>query len=161
MAAITVQETHAASQISSLLSAFGPNVTGNYTTLNISTVQSPVTAFITAFTFNNVLPYEPEGFLFTLNTSPLTGFPVRLTNTGFALSLSAQVGEAALGVFAGTLVLTLSAQCLSSSGATNGTSTVVDTPSATLTFQLTAVNLPFNNQPSQDRFRRLHVLGYV
>lgn len=159
MAAITFTATTAGSTILPLVSAFGPSVTGNYSTLALATTQSPVTAFITSFTFQNAIAYEPEGVIWLLNTAPLTGGAVRLTNTGFSLALSATVGEAALGVYTSTLTLTLCAQCLS--GAGNGVNTVVDTPSAAFTFSLTAVNLPFNGYVSRDRFRRLYALGYI
>lgn len=159
MAAITLSAALGASTILSSLSAFGPNVTGNYSALSLLTLQSPVTCFITSISFQNAIAYNPDGPIWLLDTTLLTGGAARITNSGITPLLSAKVVESALGVFTSTLTLNLCAQCLS--GAGNGVNTVVDTPSAAFTFSLTAVNLPFHNQVSQDRYRRLWVLGYV
>jgi hypothetical protein len=145
------------STINKSLSAFGPNASGIYDGLTIGfTTTSPVTTFITGYTFNNVTPYEPEGACWTLDATNLASLPLKVTNTGFTLGLSAQVGETAVGNFAATLVITLSSTCL-----IEGIPATVSNTTQTLTFPITAVNLPYHGQPSYDRFRRLWLGGYI
>ena len=160
MAAITLSAFTGTATINPFLSAFGPNQSGVYDNITIQTVQSPVTAFITAVSFLNPKPYENEPAIWTLLTNNLSAFPITVTSTGFGLGISgftASVGAGSLGVQTAVLTLTLSSTCLSGAGL--GSNTVVDTPIQTLSFPLTAVNLPYNNALCYDRFRRQWLQG--
>ena len=161
MATITIQETHTASTCVNFLSAFGPNISKNYNTLKLSTVQSPVTAIITDYVFSSPNPFG-DGPVFTLPASGIGTCPITIhdatPNTAYPTWLIATVKESALGVISGTLALTLSATCLSGAA---GTRTTVTNTSQTLTFTLTAVNKPFGNQISEDFHRRQRLLGII
>ncbi len=166
MALITLSAYTGAATINPYLSAFGPDQSGVYDAITIKTVTSPVTAFITAYNFTNAQPYENESAIWTLSAGAFSTLPLNVTSTGFTLGLSgftATVGEGALGVQTALLNFTLSAFALSSyTGSLSAqlvSSVSVDTVSQTLTFPLTAVNLPYNNRLCQDRFRRQWLAG--
>ncbi len=158
MATINITESHTGSTISNLLSAFGPNVTSTYSTLKLQTTQSPVTAYVTSYSFFS--PSESDdGKVFTLSPSGIGIVPVKITTAGTApIILTASVRESTKGPQTATLSLTLSAACLSGAA---GTNTLVSNTSQSITFTLTAVNLPFGNQISKDFFRRQRLMGII
>lgn len=159
LSTITVSSS-AGSTISHKLSAFGPNLTQAYDSLQVFTTQSPVTAFITSYAFANTQGYhEAEGNIFTIASPAFGTLPAKLTNTGLTLGLSAFVGACAKGVHTGNLVITLSSQALS--GVSPVSAVGVATVNQTISFPLTAVNLPYHHHLCKARFDRLRNNGSI
>ena len=160
LSTITVT-TSAGTAITQKLSAFGPNLTQAYNNLQIYTVQSPVTAFVTSYAFQNVQGYHAaEGNVFTIAPAAFGTLPAKLTNSGLTLALTASVGQCAYGVHTGSLLVTLSSQALS--GASGSVSAVgVATTTQTISFPLTAINLPYHHHLCRKRFDRLRHNGSI
>lgn len=140
-------------------SAFGPNASGVWTNLILKTTQTPVTAFVTAYTFNNAISTShDEGYIFTFAPSGLDTFPAQVRTAGRNIALSARVYDGCRGVHTASLVLTLSSLCLSGAA---WTPTAVTNTSQTISFPLTCVNLAYRGNIDQRSQRRKRYLGYA
>jgi hypothetical protein len=151
-----------------LLSSLTPSLTASnssvnsFGTISVATNQSPVSAWITSYSFPTVNGYysEPPIFYFLPVASLAAGTPFLITNSSTVIgSLCSNTGTGGLGTYIGTLTLGLSSSCLS--GAGNGVTTVVDLSSQTqsTTYSITAINTPFAGYLNQDTYRRNFLLG--
>lgn len=175
MATLTANGTQTVLVGANVLSAIGPDQSQNYGLINITLAQSPVTAFVTGYSFSNPAPYANEPGLFYILTTGLSAAsvatPILISSSGGAytstaqLNLSVLVLEAALGPQTASLVLSLSTTALSSaSGVNGGTVPITVDPTCVValsTLSLTAVNLPLaGTTRSADQQRRGRLAGY-
>lgn len=156
---ITIQSTHG-STITPFLSAFGPNITKEYDALTLSTSTSGITATITDCHFLNTPRYSNQN-LFTFTPLSLSALPVTISSLATkTIGLSASVAECSVGVRAGTLVLTLSSMALSAAAlSSTPVPFAVDNTTQTLSFPLTAKNLPYHGHLCKRRYHRMRASG--
>jgi len=164
MATLTLQSSHttvthapSGSNVRAL-SAFGPNVTGKFSSSSFSTSVTGVTAIITDITIGTYPVSDDLAAPFLFDFSTFTT-PYYL-KTSTAYGLSAKVASCYVGVQNVAITVTLSSQFLSGS---NGSTFSLDSSARTWTFNynITAVNVPVGNQPCSERVRKLYALGYI